>query len=81
MIVVFPSLTSISLCKRVDLGRPRYVRFIDSEGIMLDLHKEVIHIHQRWDETRLPMYHSTIEYCSSLEEMIENLRSETDMLL
>ena len=28
----------------------------------LDLHKEAIHIHRRWDGTRLPMYHSTIEY-------------------
>ena len=47
----------------------------------LDLHMEVIHIHQRWDRTRLPMYHSIIEYYSSLEQMIENLQSETDMLL
>ena len=47
----------------------------------LDLHKEVIHINRRWDGTRLPMYHSTIEYCSSLEQIIENLQSETDILL
>ena len=47
----------------------------------LDHHKEVIHIHQRWDGARLPMYHSMIEYCSSLEQMIRNLWSETDMLL
>ena len=44
-------------------------------------HKEAIHIYQIWDGTRLPMYHNTIEYCSSLEQMIENLRIETDMLL
>ena len=47
----------------------------------LDLYKEVIHIHRRWDGIRSPMYHSKIEYCSSLEQMIENPRSETDMLL
>ena len=47
----------------------------------LNLHKEAIHIHRRWDETRLPMYHSTIQYYSSLEKMIENLQGETDMLL
>ena len=47
----------------------------------LDHHKESIHIHQRYDGTRFPMYHSTIEYCSNLEQMIENLRSETGMLL
>ena len=47
----------------------------------LDHHKEAIHIHRRWDEIRLSMYHSTIKYCSSLEQMTENLRSETDMLL
>ena len=47
----------------------------------LDLHKEAIHIHPIWDGTRLPMYHSTIEYYSILEQMIENLFSETDMLL
>ena len=47
----------------------------------LDLHKEVIHIHRRWDGTRLPMYHSTIEYYIILEQMIENLQSETNMLL
>ena len=39
----------------------------------LDFDKEAIHIHRRWDETRLPMYHSMIKYCSSLELMIENL--------
>ena len=47
----------------------------------LDHHKEAIHIHRRWDGTRLPIYHSAIEYYSSLEQMIENIRSETDMLL
>ena len=47
----------------------------------LDLHKEVIHIHRSWDETRLSMYHSTIEYYSSLEQIIENLQSETYILL
>ena len=35
----------------------------------LDLHKEVIHIYRRWEGTRLAMYHSTIEYCGSLEQM------------
>ena len=44
-------------------------------------HKEIIHIHRRCDGTMLPMYHGMIEYYSSLEEMIENLRSETDTLL
>ena len=47
----------------------------------LDHHKEPIHIHRIWDGARLLMYHSTIEYCSSHEQMIENLRSEIDMLL
>ena len=47
----------------------------------LGYHKEVIHIHRRWDGTKLLMYHSMIEYCSSLEQMIKNLQSETDMLL
>ena len=47
----------------------------------LDLHMEAIHIYRIWDRTRLPMYHSTIEYCSSLEQMIENLQRETNMLL
>ena len=47
----------------------------------LDHHKEAIHIHRRWDGTRLPMYHSTIEYYSSLEQMIENIWSVIDMLL
>ena len=47
----------------------------------LGLHKEAIHIDRRWDGTRLPMYHSTIEYCSSLKQMIENLQSEIEMLL
>ena len=37
----------------------------------LDHHKEVIHIHRRWDGTRSLMYHSKIEYCNSLEQMIE----------
>ena len=35
VIVVFPSLKSISLCKRIDLERPCDVRFIDIEGIMV----------------------------------------------
>ena len=47
----------------------------------LDHHKKAIHIHRRWDGTKFPMYHNMIEYCSSLEQIIENLRSETDMLL
>ena len=32
---VLPSLTSISLCKRVDLGRPPDTRFIESAGIII----------------------------------------------
>ena len=47
----------------------------------LDHHKEAIYIHRKWDGTRFLMYHSGIEYCSSLEQMIENLQSETYMLL
>ena len=46
----------------------------------LDHHKEAIHI-RKWAGTRLSMYHSTIEYCSSLEQIIKNLHCETDMLL
>ena len=34
-IVVFPSLTFISLCKQVDLGRPLTMRFIDSKGTIV----------------------------------------------
>ena len=47
----------------------------------LDQHKEAIHIHRKWDGTRLPMYHNTNEYCSSLKQIMENLRSENNMLL
>ena len=81
MIVVFPSLTFISLGKRVDLGRPHDVISLTHKAQWLNLHKEAIHIHRIWDETRLPMYHNTIEYFSSLEQMIKNLQRETGMLL
>ena len=47
----------------------------------LDLHKKAIHIHRRWGGIRLHMYHSMIEYYSSLEQMIENLWSKNDMRL
>ena len=47
----------------------------------LDHHKEAIHIHRKWAGTRLSMYHSIIEYCSSLEQIIKNLRCEINMLL